>query len=211
MHHPDFQKLEGTWRGLHYLVMNSETSAHAQDQGAERLQERTLQGPGQGRRVRPEPDLQEAVRERVRHARRRALRRPDRRLRVHQPSRRTSTFWARCRTWRRRPSARSSRPPRPKLFGFENWTELAKPRDLEKIFDTVEYTKWKSFRDSEDSRFVTLVMPRVLSRLPYGADTKPIEEFDYEEVELDSKGKAKPVPHEHYYLDERGLRAWARG
>ena len=39
MHHPDFQKLEGTWRGLHYLVMNSETSANAQDQGAERLQD----------------------------------------------------------------------------------------------------------------------------------------------------------------------------
>src|SRR5256885_1439115 len=68
----------------------------------------------------------------------------------------------------------------PTLFGFESWGELSKPRDLEKIFDTIEYTKWKSFRDSEDARFVTLVMPRVLSRLPYGSTTKPIEEFDFE-------------------------------
>ncbi len=59
----------------------------AEDQGPERLQARAVQGRGQGRRVRPEPDVQEAVRERVRHARRRALRRPDRRLRVHEPPR----------------------------------------------------------------------------------------------------------------------------
>jgi type VI secretion system protein ImpC len=86
----------------------------------------------------------------------------------------------------------------PGLFGFESWSELSKPRDLEKIFETVEYTSWKSFRESEDSRFVTLVMPRVLSRLPYGAATKPIEEFGFEEVELDVTGKAKPVPHDNY-------------
>jgi type VI secretion system protein ImpC len=86
----------------------------------------------------------------------------------------------------------------PDMFGFQSWTELSKPRDLEKIFDSIEYTKWRSFRESEDSRFVTLVMPRVLSRLPYGASTKPIEDFNFEEVELDDRGKAKPVPHEHY-------------
>jgi type VI secretion system protein ImpC len=86
----------------------------------------------------------------------------------------------------------------PSLFGFENFVDLAKPRDLEKIFDTVEFTKWKSYRDSEDSRFVTLAMPRVLSRLPYGANTKPVEEFDYEEVALDKRGKAKMVPHDQY-------------
>src|SRR5262249_36395353 len=81
----------------------------------------------------------------------------------------------------------------PKMFGFESWTELSNPRDLEKIFETVEYAKWRSYRDSEDARFVTLVMPRVLARLPYGSTTKPIEEFDYEEVE-----PGKPVPHDHY-------------
>jgi type VI secretion system protein ImpC len=86
----------------------------------------------------------------------------------------------------------------PDLMGFKNWTDLSRPRDLEKIFDTVEYTKWKSFRNSEDSRFVTLTMPRVLARLPYGANTKPVDEFGYEEVELDASGRAKPVAHDHY-------------
>jgi type VI secretion system protein ImpC len=86
----------------------------------------------------------------------------------------------------------------PKLLGFDSWTELAKPRDLEKIFDSVEYVQWSSFRDTEDSRFVVLTLPRVLSRLPYGAATKPIEEFDFEEVDLDEKGRSKPVPNDKY-------------
>jgi type VI secretion system protein ImpC len=86
----------------------------------------------------------------------------------------------------------------PTLFGFDGWDELSRPRDLEKIFDSTEYAKWRGFRDSEDSRFVTLVMPRVLSRLPYGASTRPIEEFPFEEVELDGQGRAKPVSHDDY-------------
>ena len=73
------------------------------------------------------------------------------------------------------------------LFGFQEWTDLSKPRDLEKIFETVEYAKWRSFRDSEDARFVSLVMPRVLARLPYGSNTKPVEAFAYEEVPLDDR------------------------
>jgi len=81
----------------------------------------------------------------------------------------------------------------PKLFGFEEWTELSKPRDLEKIFQDGTYFRWKTFRESEDSRFVTLVMPRVLARLPYGASTKPIAEFGFEEVDA-----SKPVPHDHF-------------
>src|SRR5262249_48789452 len=86
----------------------------------------------------------------------------------------------------------------PQLFGFNDWTELSKPRDLEGIFEDTKYVKWRNYRESEDSRWVTLVRPRVLARLPYGANTKPIDEFAYEEVELDETGEAKPVPHEHY-------------
>ena len=58
----------------------------------------------------------------------------------------------------------------PKLFGLDSYTDLAQPRDLAKIFDTPEYAPWRSFRESEDARFVTLAMPRVLARLPYGAN-----------------------------------------
>jgi type VI secretion system protein ImpC len=69
----------------------------------------------------------------------------------------------------------------PGLFNLESFRELSMPRDLAKIFDATEYAKWKSFRDSEDARFVGLVLPRVLQRLPYGRNGVPSEGFDYEE------------------------------
>ena len=86
----------------------------------------------------------------------------------------------------------------PGMFGFDSYTELAKPRDLAKIFETTDYTKWRSFRDSEDARFVTLVMPRTLARLPYGAATKAIDEFNYEEAPYDASGAAKSMEHNEY-------------
>ena len=89
----------------------------------------------------------------------------------------------------------------PKLFGFDSFTELANPRDLAKIFEGVEYAPWKSFRESQDSRYVALAMPRVLSRLPYGKDFKRVEEFNFEE-EVDGK--------EHNNYSWMGA-AWAYG
>ena len=86
------------------------------------------------------------------------------------------------------------------MFGFDDYTELSKPRDLEKIFDSLEFSKWRSFRESDDSRFVTLAMPRVLARLPYGESTKSIEEFKYEEgphADADSAYSAE-VGHKDY-------------
>jgi type VI secretion system protein ImpC len=69
----------------------------------------------------------------------------------------------------------------PELLNLESFTQLDAPRDLAKIFDSTEYAKWKSFRQGEDSRYVALCLPRTLSRLPYGKETKPIDEFSYEE------------------------------
>jgi type VI secretion system protein ImpC len=197
MHHPDFLKLEGTWRGMHYLVMNSETSAQLkikvlnvskrdlfkdvdkavefdQSQLFKKLYENEFGSPGGQPYGTLIGDYEftshpEDV---------------DLLAKVSQVA--AAAFCPFI-------SAAS-----PQLFGFGGWEELAKPRDLEKIFEPVEYTKWRSYRDSEDSRFVTLVMPRVLGRLPYGAATKPIEEFDYEEGELDKKGKPLPLPHDHF-------------
>ncbi|MEL6110011.1 MAG: type VI secretion system contractile sheath large subunit, partial [Planctomycetota bacterium] len=83
----------------------------------------------------------------------------------------------------------------PQLFGFDEWTELSKPRDLRRIFDSAEYTKWKSFRESEDSRFCVMTMPRTLARLPYGANTKTVDEFDFEEVPVGAKGESVHVDH----------------
>jgi type VI secretion system protein ImpC len=78
----------------------------------------------------------------------------------------------------------------PKMFNLESYTELSQPRDLAKIFDSVEYASWKSFRESEDSRYVSLTMPRVLARLPYGAKSAPVEEFNFEE-NVDGKDHEK--------------------
>jgi len=78
----------------------------------------------------------------------------------------------------------------PALFNFESFTELAGPRDLEKIFDNEAYLKWNMFRKSDDSRYVGLCMPHVLMRLPYGKETTPVEEFDYEE-NVDGRDHAK--------------------
>lgn len=69
----------------------------------------------------------------------------------------------------------------PTLLDMDSWTELMNPRDLSKVFDTPDYAAWKGLRDSEDSRYLGLCMPRVLSRLPYGAKSDPVEEFAFEE------------------------------
>ncbi len=197
MHHPKFQKLEGSWRGLHHLVMNSETSAQLrikvlnlpkrelfkdldravefdQSQAFKKLYENEFGTPG------GEPyGALVGDYEFTNHP-------EDIELLNKMSNVAAAAF---C------PFVSAAAPG---LFGFDSFTELSKPRDLEKIFDTVEYTKWTSFRDSEDSRFVVLTMPRVLSRLPYGSQTRPVEEFDFEEVELDAKGQAKAVAHDQY-------------
>ncbi|MEE9491883.1 MAG: type VI secretion system contractile sheath large subunit [Gammaproteobacteria bacterium] len=69
----------------------------------------------------------------------------------------------------------------PSLMQMESWQELSNPRDLTKIFQTPEYAAWRSLRESEDARYLGLAMPRTLARLPYGAKTEPVEEFDFEE------------------------------
>ena len=69
----------------------------------------------------------------------------------------------------------------PKLLGLDSFAQLGQPRDLGKIFDSTEYAKWKSFRMSEDSRYVGLTAPHILMRMPYGKETKPVDAFDFEE------------------------------
>lgn len=198
MHNAEFQKLEGTWRGLHYLVMNTETSAQLKlkvfncnkktlfndlDRAVEFDQSETFKKIYESEFGMPGGEPYGALigdYEFTNHP-------EDIGLLGKMSNVAAAGFCPFI-------SAASH-----SLFGFDkSWTELAKPRDLEKIFDTVEYTQWKSYRDTEDSRFVTLAMPRVLARLPYGANTKPVEAFDYEEVELGTGNKAKSTPHDQY-------------
>ena len=197
MHTAEFQKMEGTWRGLNHLVMNSETSTSLKlkmlnvskrelfkdmdravefDQSSlfKKLYENEFGTPG------GEPyGAMIGDYEFTKHP-------EDVDLLGKVSNVAAAAF---C------PFISAAAPG---LMGVDSYEDLARPRDLAKIFDAVEYTQWRSFRDSEDSRFVSLVMPRVLSRLPYGKNTKPVEEFGFEEVESDKGGKSKPVPHEHY-------------
>ncbi|MDE2051349.1 MAG: type VI secretion system contractile sheath large subunit, partial [Gammaproteobacteria bacterium] len=69
----------------------------------------------------------------------------------------------------------------PTLMGMDSWQELANPRDLGKIFGAPDYAAWRSLRESDDAKYVGLAMPRFLARLPYGAKTNPVEEFEFEE------------------------------
>jgi len=69
----------------------------------------------------------------------------------------------------------------PSVMQMDSWAELSNPADLSRYFGTPEYAAWRSLRDSEDSRYIGLAMPRFLARLPYGSKTDPVEEFDFEE------------------------------
>jgi type VI secretion system protein ImpC len=78
----------------------------------------------------------------------------------------------------------------PQLFRMESWQELPNPQDLQQIVSSPDYASWQSLRESEDSRYIGLTMPRVLARLPYGAATIPVKGFAFEE-QIDGK-------HDHY-------------
>lgn len=69
----------------------------------------------------------------------------------------------------------------PTLLGMDSWNELGNPRDLSTVFDTPDYAGWNSLRDSENSRYLAITLPRVLSRSPYGQNGEPVEEFSFEE------------------------------
>jgi len=72
----------------------------------------------------------------------------------------------------------------PKMFGLDRYSDLAKPRDLSKIFEGVDLQRWSEFRETEDSRYVSLVLPRAMLRLPYGEKGQRIEDFAFEETVL---------------------------
>ena len=198
MHDPKFLKLEGSWRGLHYLVQNSETGTG--------LKLRVLNLP----KRELTRDLSKAV-----EFDQSQLFKKIYENEFGTPGGEPYAALIGDYEWTNHPDdvetlrlvsnvAAAGFAPfisgvGAGMFGFNDWTELSKPRDLAKIFETAEYMKWRSFRDSEDSRFVSLVMPRVIARLPYGANTKAIEEFGYEEAPSDPvTGAAKPMGHHDY-------------
>jgi type VI secretion system protein ImpC len=98
----------------------------------------------------------------------------------------------------------------PNLLNLGDFTQLGGPRDIGKIFDSTEYAKWKSFRQSDDSRYVALALPHILMRLPYGKETKQIEAFDYEEA-VDGSDHSKYLwSNAAYALSARLTTAFAK-
>lgn len=197
MHNADFQKLEGSWRGLHYLVQNSETSTSLKlrvfnctkrelykdlDKAVEFDQSELFKKVYENEFGSPGGEPYGAL------------------IGDYQFSNHPEDVDLLSKISGVCSSGHTPflTTPSPELFGMDSWEELAKPRDLAKIFDASEYIKWNAFRDSEDSRYVTMCMPRTLSRLPYGSATKPIEEFNFEEVALGKKGESISVSHDQY-------------
>lgn len=180
MHHPEFQKLEASWRGLKYLVAQSETSPMLKI----RMMNASKKDLVKDFKSAPEFD-QSALFKKIYEeeygtfggAPYAAL------IGDYEFSRHPEDFYLLEELSHVAASAHAPliSAAAPKLFGLETFGDIGRPRDLSKIFDTVEYAKWKSFRESEDSRYVGLVLPHVLGRLPYGRDTVPLDEFNFEE------------------------------
>ncbi|ASP39822.1 type VI secretion system-associated protein [Bacterioplanes sanyensis] len=180
MHEEGFQQLESSWRGLHYLVMNTETSTHLKLRLLNVSKRDLLK------------DLQKASE-------------------FDQSALFKKVYEEEFGTYGGDPFSvllgdyEFGRHPEDvellekisgvaaaahapfisaayaKLFDLQDYFRLSQPRDLSKIFESAELIKWRSFRDSEDSRYVSLTLPKVLLRLPYGPETVVVEGFDFHE------------------------------
>ncbi|MGC2212899.1 MAG: type VI secretion system contractile sheath large subunit [Silvibacterium sp.] len=181
LHYPAFQKLEGTWRGIKYLIDQSETNDMLKIKVLNASKRELLKDLQRA----PEFD-QSALFKKVYEeefgvfggAPFAALvgdyefgRGPEDIELLERVSQVASSAHAPFLT-----AANSD------LLNLSSYTQLGAPRDIGKIFDSTEYAKWKSFRQSEDSRYVALTLPHILMRLPYGKDNKQIDAFDYEEA-----------------------------
>jgi type VI secretion system protein ImpC len=181
LHYPALQKLEGTWRGIKYLIDQSETSDMLKIKVLNVSKRELLKDLQRA----PEFD-QSALFKKVYEeefgvfggAPFAALlgdyefgRHPEDVELLERVSQVAAAAHAPFM------SAASS-----ELLNLTSYTQLGAPRDIGKIFDSTEYAKWKSFRQSEDSRYVALTLPHILMRLPYGKDTKQVDAFDYEEA-----------------------------
>jgi len=181
MHHETYQKLEGTWRGLFYLVSQSETG--------ETLKIRVLNSTKDELRK----DLENAVEFDQSELFKKIYEEEFGILGGYPYGMLVGDyeFDAKRSTDVRMLSnmagvAAAAHAPfiagvSPKAFNMDRFSELSNPRDLAKIFSSVDYAPWQSFRESEDSRYVALTMPRVLARLPYGAKFEQLAAFNYEE------------------------------
>lgn len=197
LHTEKFQKLEGSWRGLHHLVSNSDTSSQLKI----RMMSISKKELGKDIEKAVEFDQSQIFKKIYEAEFGTAGGEPyaaligDYEFTAHPADIDLLSGMSNVAAAGFCPFISAAGP---NMFGFDSFTELSKPRDLEKVFDSAEYTKWRSFRNSPDSRFVTLTMPRVLARLPYGESTKPIEAFNFEELTVDETGRHVQSEHDEY-------------
>ena len=182
MHHPDFQNLESAWRGLSYLVMNTAT--------------------GKDLKIRVLNISKDETRRMLRQYRDAAWDQSPLFKKIYEsefgqlggqpygaficdyafdhnaPDLEVMKGLSKIGAAAHAPFIAAAAPP---LLGMETWQELSNPRDIAKQFDATEYAAWRAFRDSSDSRYLSLTMPRFLGRQVYGAKTEPVDEFDFEE------------------------------
>ena len=182
LHQAEFQQLEGAWRGLHYLVTNTETD--------EMLKIRVLnigkkELGGTLKRYKGTAWDQSPLFKRVYEAEYGQFGGEpfgclvgDYHFDQSAPDVELLSELARTSAAAHCPFIAGASPT---VMQMGSWQELANPRDLTKIFTTPEYAAWRSLRESEDARYLGLAMPRFLARLPYGAKTNPVEEFNFEE------------------------------
>jgi type VI secretion system protein ImpC len=182
IHHPDFQKLESAWRGLHYLVNNTETD--------EQLKIRVMNiskndlGKTLKRYKGTNWDQSPIFKRMYEEEFGQFGGEPfgcvvaDYYFDQSPPDVELLGEMAKVSAAMHSPFISGAAPT---VMQMDSWQELANPRDLTKVFTTPDYAPWRSLRESDDSRYLGLAMPRFLSRIPYGARTNPIEAFNFEE------------------------------
>lgn len=189
MHHEDFQALEASWRGLHYLVMNTETGTQLKLRLMNASKKDVL------------GDLEKAVEFDQSALFKMIYEEEYGTFGGHPYSCLVTDF-----EFGRHPQdfalmeklaevAAAAHAPMiasagPRMFDMDSFTDLGTPRDLAKIFESAEMIKWRSFRDSEDSRYMVLTLPHTLMRLPYGPDTVPVEGIGFTE-DVDGRDHSK--------------------
>jgi len=182
MHHAEFQQLEGTWRGLHYLVNNTETDEMLKIKVfniSKKELGKTLK-KFKGASWDQSPIFKKYYEEEYGQFGGEPYGCIIGDYYFDHSPQDVELLGSMAQV-----SAASHSPfiaaAAPSTMQMDNWQEISNPRDLTKIFTTPEYAGWRSLRESEDSRYIGLTMPRFLARLPYGAKTEPVEEFEFEE------------------------------
>lgn len=182
IHHAEFQQLEGTWRGLHHLISNTETDEMLKIRIfniSKKDLSKTLK-KFKGTAWDQSPIFKKVYEEEYGT--------PggapygcivgDYYFDQTAPDVEILSGMAQIAAASHTPFLSAASPT---IMGFDSWQQLGDPRDLTKRFQTAEYAPWRSLRASEDARYIGLALPRYLARAPYGAKTSPVEEFDFEE------------------------------